>query len=224
MENEFLKGKIASGLFWKFSERVLAQFVSFIVSIVLARILLPEQYGIVSIVLIFISFADVFVTSGFSAALIQKKDANDTDFSTIFYCSLFASLIAYAILYLIAPLIAKFYNMYDLTIVIRVFSFKLIISSYNAIQHAYVSKHMVFKRFFFSTLIGTIISGFVGIILAYKGFGVWALIAQYLSNTCIDSIVLSFTIPWHPKCEFSYKSAKELIKFGTKVLIADFSR
>lgn len=223
MEQDSIKNKIFSGMFWKFGERILAQFVSFIVSIVLARMLLPEEYGIVSIVLIFITIADVFVSSGFTAALIQRKDAKNEDFSTIFYCSLAMSVLIYIVLFFMAPLIASFYNMADLTLVIRVFSLKLIISSYNSVQHAYVSRNMIFKRFFFSTLFGTIVSGIVGIILAYKGFGVWALISQYFVNSIVDSIVLSFTIPWHPQLVFSKGSAKSLMGFGWKVLVADLS-
>lgn len=223
MEKSSIKNKIFSGMFWKFGERILAQLVSFVISIVLARMLLPNEYGIVSIVLIFITIADVFVSSGFSSALIQKKDATDEDFSTIFYCSLAVSILTYIVLYLVAPFIANFYNMPELTLVVRVFSVKLIISAYNSVQHAYVSRNMIFKRFFFSTLFGTLLSGIVGIILAYKGFGVWALVAQYFVNSIVDSLVLSFTIPWHPRLVFSKKSAKELMGFGWKVLIADLS-
>lgn len=223
MEENSIKNKIFSGMFWKFGERILAQIVSFVVSIVLARILLPEEYGIVSIVLIFITLADVFVSSGFSSALIQKKDATNEDFSTIFYCSLAASFFMYMILFFCAPLIAVFYNMPELTLVVRIFSIKLIISAYNSVQHAYVSRHMIFKRFFFSTLFGTILSGIIGIIMAYKGFGVWALISQYFVNSIVDSLILSFTVPWHPQLVFSKKSAKDLMSFGWKVLVADLS-
>ena len=221
--NETTSQTVAAGVFWKFSERILAQAVSLIVSIILARFILPGQYGVISIVLIFISFADVLTISGYSAALIQKKDATKVDFDTIFYCSLITSLIVYLILFISAPLIASFYSMPVLIPVVRIFSLRVIISSYNSVQHAYVSRHMLFRKFFFSTLIGTIVSGFVGVILAIKGAGVWALVAQYLTNTVIDSIVLTFTISWRPGLNFSSKSAKGLIKYGWKVLAADFS-
>lgn len=212
-----------SSLVWKFGERFFAQAVSFVVSVVLARILAPSDYGVIAIVLVFIVFADVFVSSGFGTALIQKKDANMTDFSTIFYCSLVVSLIAYIFLFFCAPFIASFYEMPILTPVIRVFSLRLPIASYQTVQHAYVSRHMQFKKFFLSTIIGTFISGVVGIVLAMRGFGVWALVAQYLTNIIVDTIVLSFTIKWHPKLVFSRKSAKELMGFGWRVLAADFS-
>lgn len=215
------KKSVFSGLFWKFSERILAQGVSFVVSIVLARILMPEDYGVVAMVNIFIAIADVFVVSGFSTALIQKKDANDVDFSTILYCSLFVSVLIYIILYILAPYIAKFYSESVLTQVIRVFSLRMPLAAYNSVQHAYVSRHMLFKKFFYSTLIGTMISGIVGIFMAYAGFGVWALIAQYMTNSLIDIIVLSITINWKPKLLFSRNSAKTLMSYGSKVLVAD---
>jgi len=217
------KEKVFSGVFWKFSERILAQGISFIVSVVLARILMPEDYGMVAMVTIFIALADVFVSTGFSTALIQKKDASETDFSTLFYCSFMLSLIIYAVLFFCAPYIASFYKMKELSLVVRVFALRLPLSSYNAIQHAFVSRHMIFKRFFFSTLIGTLLSGVVGIFMAYKGFGVWALIGQYFTNSIVDTIVLSITVRWHPKFIFSFSSAKNLMNYGWKVLAADLS-
>lgn len=215
------KRSVFSGLFWKFNERILAQGVSFIVSIVLARLLMPEDYGVVAMVNVFITIADVFVVSGFSTALIQKIDANKTDFSTILYCSLLVSILIYGVLFVAAPFIARFYNEPILCNVIRIFSLRMPLAAYNSVQHAYVSRHMLFKKFFFSTLIGTLISGVVGIVMAYMGFGVWSLIAQYMTNSIIDIIVLSFTIEWKPQLLFSFESAKILMNYGWKVLIAD---
>lgn len=219
MENT--KRKIFSGFIWKFSERILAQLISFIVSVVLARIMMPEHYGIVAMVTVFINIANVFVTSGFSTALIQKKDASESDFSTIFWCSLVVSIIIYFLMFFSAPLIASYYREENLIWIIRVFAIKIIISAYNSIQHAYVSRHMLFKKFFYSTLFGTLISGIVGIVMALKGFGVWALVAQYLTNSTIDTIVLAITIPWHPRARFSGKTARQLMGYGWKILAAD---
>ena len=128
----------------------------------------------------------MFVTSGFSTALVQNKNATEIDFSTNFYCSLVMSIIVYAFMFFVSPFIANFYNMPELIIIIKVFSLRIPLSAISAIQHAYVERHMLFKRYFFSTLFGTLISGVVGIFLAYTGFGVWALIAQYFTNTIID--------------------------------------
>lgn len=214
---------IIPNLLWKFAERILAQGVSFIVSVVLARLLLPEDYGILAIVFVLIAFADVFIVSGFSTALIQKKDADEIDFSTNFYCSAIVSVALYGIVFFCAPVISRFYDLPLLIPVIRVMGIKILIGSYNSIQHAYVSRHMEFRKFFFSTLIGTIISGVLGIIAAWKGLGPWALVIQYLSNTMIDLIVLSFTVKWRPTLSFSWTSAKSMMRYGWKVFAADFS-
>lgn len=216
------KSGIAASLFWKFGERFFAQGVSFFVSIVLARILTPQDFGLVAMVMIFISFADVFVVSGFSTALIQNKNATDEDFSTMFYCSFVFSCILYVILFLGAPVIASFYNEPALVSILRFFSLRIPLSAYNSMQHAYVSRNMMFKKFFFSTLAGTIISGVVGVFFAYHGFGPYALIAQYFTNTIIDTFVLSLTIPWRIRLVFSKESAKNMMKYGWKVLAADF--
>lgn len=216
-----LSKKVFSGFFWKFSERVLAQLISFIVSVIIARILSPDDYGLVAMSMIFISLANVFVVNGFSTALIQKKDVNIDSFSTLFYCSLLISIILYILLFFTAPFISAFYNKTEITQLIRVFAIMLPLSSYKSIQNAYVSKNLDFKKFFFSTLSGTIVSAIVGIIMAIKGFGVWALVAQYFSNNIIDSIVLTFTIKWRPKLVFSFKTVKPLLLFGSKILVVD---
>lgn len=221
MENK-LKKQIISGLFWKFGERILAQGVSFVVSLILARMLLPEEYGIVALVLIFINLANVFVTNGFGEALIQKVDAKQRDFSTVFFCSLFISGVLYMSLFVLAPFIAAFYSNEQLVMVLRVLGFQVPISSFNTIQQAYVSKKMMFKKFFYSTLVGTIISGFIGIILAYKGFGIWALVAQYMLKTIINTCILFITIDWKPTLEFDINSAKSLFSYGWKLVVAQF--
>lgn len=222
-DSENLKRKIFTGLLWKFAERISAQGVSFLVSVVLARILMPSDYGSVALILVFINIANVFVTSGFSTALVQKKDADSVDFSTNFYCSLCMSVLVYAVLFLAAPWIASFYEMPELIQILRVFALKIPLSAYSAIQHAYVERNMLFKRYFFSTLGGTLISGAVGIVMAICGFGAWALIAQYFTNTIVDILVLSITVPWHPKLAFSWKSAKSMMNYGWKILAADLS-
>lgn len=216
-----MKKSIISDVFWSFGERIIAQLVSFIVSIVLARILSPDDYGVVAILLIFISLADVFVSNGFGTALIQDKDADKDDFSTIFYCSLIVSIIVYVILFFAAPLMAKFYNNDTIIVLMRVLAIRIPISAYNTIQRAYISRNMMFKKFFYITLIGTTISAIVGISMAYHGAGAWALIAQYLTNTIIDSVTLSMVVEWKPRWVFKIKRAKKLMTFGWKVLAAE---
>ena len=223
-ENEIqtLKNKTISGLFWRFGERITAQIISFVVSVVLARILLPEQYGIVAIVTIFINLANVFVTSGLGTSLVQKKDADELDFSTMFWASIALSLVLYAIIFIISPIVAKIYNNELLTIVLRVMGLKIPIAAINSIQQAYVQRKMIFKKFFFSTIIGTIISAFVGIGMALKGCGVWALVGQYLTNSVIDTCVLWITVKWKPHFMFSRQRFKTLFSYGWKIMMASF--
>ena len=221
MNNEQnIKNKVLSNLFWRFAERCGAKLVSFVVSIILARILLPEAYGTVALITVFITIFQVFVDSGLGNALIQKKDADNLDFSTVFYTNIVFCIVLYGIIYLISPYIAIFYNDSSLTIYIRVLSLSLLISGIKNVQQAYVSKKMMFKKFFFSTIGGTIVAGTIGIVMALNGFGVWALIAQQLTNLLIGTIILWITVKWKPQLKFSFKRLKELFSFGWKLLIA----
>ena len=205
---------------WKFSERITAQVVTLLVSIILARLLDPEHYGLISIVMIFITIANVFVSDGFGSALIQKKDADELDFNSVLWFNLFFSFVLYLILFVFAPFISNFYGEgYELiTPVLRVLGIRLIVSSINSVQHAYVAKKMIFKKFFLATLFGTLVSGVIGIYMAYSGFGVWALVGQYLANTTIDTIVLQFSLKIKPKMLFSFSRLKGLIGFGSRIL------
>ena len=221
MKKKGLKEKVFSGLFWKLSERLGAQIVTFIVSIVLARILSPSDYGAIAMITIFITIANVFVESSFGKSLIQKKDADNIDFSTIFYFNIVFSIIMYLIVFFTAPFVANFYNMEILCPTMRVLGIKLILAGINSVQQAYVSRHMIFKKFFFSTIIGTIISAFVGIWMAYHDFGVWALVGQYLTNSFMDTIILWFTVRWRPILAFSFARLKKLFSYGWKILFAD---
>lgn len=220
MQNSSDKKKIISSLIWRFSERTAAQGVSFIVSVILARLLTPEDYGLIGLITVFISIATVFVSSGFGNALIQKENATQTDYSSVFYFSIFMGMVMYVVLFASSPLIADFYNEPLLIPVVRVLSISLIIAGINSVQQAYVSKTMQFKRFFFSTIIGTVISAFIGIYMAYKGFGVWALVVQNLSNQIIDTCVLWFTVKWRPTIEFSLTEMKKMFGYGWKLLFS----
>lgn len=216
-----LQRKVFSGLLWKFGERIGAQAVSFLVSIILARLLLPSDYGVIALITIFIDIANVFVSSGFGAALVQKKDADEVDFSSVFYFSIVMSWVLYAIVFFGAPAVAGFYGKEILMPVLRVMALKLPLAGVNSVQHAYVQKKMLFKRFFFSTLIGTVGSAVVGIVMAYTGFGAWALVAQYLFNSTMDTVVLWFTVRWRPVWRFSLGRMKYLFGFGWKMLASE---
>lgn len=212
--------KLTSNFFWRYAERLGAQGVTFVVSIVLARILDPAVYGTISLVTVFTAILEVFVGSGIATALIQKKDADDLDFSTVFYFNIALCLVLYFLMFLAAPFIAAFYNRPELTPIVRVLSLTLVISGVKNVQHAYVSRHMIFKKFFYATLGGTIGAAVVGIVMALNGFGVWALVAQSLFNHTIDTIILWVVVKWRPKKMFSWSRLKQLYSYGWKLLVS----
>lgn len=218
MEN--IKQSVFSNIIWRFAERCGAQIVSFIVSIVLARILAPEAYGTIALITVFINILQVFVDNGLGNALIQKKNADDLDFSTVFYTNMTMCIVLYIIVFLGAPLIANFYKNDSLVNLVRVLGLTIIISGIKNIQQAYVSRNLIFKKFFFATLVGTIGAAVIGIVMALKGFGVWALVAQQLFNLTIDTIVLWITVKWRPKKMFSFKRLKEMFSYGWKLLVS----
>lgn len=220
MEDNNIKFKVIYNLFWKLMERGGVQGIQFIVQIVLARLLTPNDYGIISLITIFIAIANVFVQSGFNTALIQKKDVNEEDFSSVFYLSLFVSGIVYYILFITAPFIANFYEEPLLISVIRVLSVILFFGAFNSIQNAVVARKMQFKNLFFSSLGAMTISGIIGIIMAFKGFGVWALVAQQITNQLSTAIILLFTVKWRPQPLFSFERIKVLFSYGSKLLVS----
>lgn len=201
-------------------ERIGSQLVTAIVSIVLARILMPEDYGIISLVTIFITICDVFISSGFGNALIQKANADEVDFSSVFYASLAISAVLYVVLFFTAPLLAGFYENDIITPIIRVMGLRLPIAAIYSVQQAYVSRNMQFRKFFVATLVGTIASGGVGIGMAYGGCGVWSLVGQNMTNVLVNMVVLFFVVRWTPKLVFSFKKIKGLLSYGWKLLVS----
>lgn len=213
-----IRRSVIGNLIWRFSERTAAQGMQFIVSIVLARMLLPEDYGTISLITVFINILSIFVQSGFGNALIQKKHADQIDFSSVFYFNIFIGVLLYIILFASAPLIAAFYQNAQLVPLMRVLGINLIIGGVNGVQQAYVSRQMQFKKFFFSTLIGTVLSGALGIFMAYRGAGVWALVIQNLTNQFLNTAVLWITVKWRPQAVFSLKRIRQMFSFGSKLL------
>ena len=220
MKNKRENNSTTANFIWRFTERTAAQLVTFVVSIILARILSPEYYGTIALVMVFTTILQVFVDSGLGTALIQKKDADDLDFSSVFFFNMFMCVVLYIVMYSASPYIAAFYNDKGLTPIIRFISLTIIISGVKGIQQAYVSRNMLFKRFFFSTIGGTVASAIIGIFLAYKGYGVWALAIQQVSNAAIDTLILWLTVRWKPKFMFSWQRLKSLLKFGWKLLVS----
>ena len=211
---------VIKNFLWRLAERVGAQGVKLLVELVLARILLPEQYGVIAMVAVFITVFNVFVDSGLGNALIQKKDADDLDFSSVFWFNVVWCVVLYGVLFLISPLVASFYHREELTQILRVLGLQIVISGVKNVYQAYVSRTMQFRKFFFSTLGGTVGAAVIGITMAYRGYGVWALVAQQLFNVLTDTVILTITVKWHPKRIFSLERLKGLLSYGWKLLLS----
>lgn len=205
---------------WRLAERTGAQIVSFLVSIILARIIAPSDYGIIAIINVLLSFLQVFVDSGLGTALIQKREADQLDYSTVFIANILICIVTYILLFFEAPFLEIFFGIEDLALYFRVSGLGLLIAGLKNILQAYISKHMQFKKFFFATLFGTIVSAIVGVTMAINGMGIWALISQSLINTFIDTLVLWIVVKWRPSCQFSISRLGELFSFGWKVLVS----
>lgn len=214
---------LLNNLFWKFAERSAAQLVSLVVSIVLARLLMPSDYGAIAMVMVFITFAQVLVDGGFSGALIQKKNADKLDFSTVLYFVIIVSIILYVVIWFAAPWISSFYGKgYEiLTPVFRVIGVQIIIYGINSVQQAYISRQMMFRKFFYSTLVGTIISAIVGLLMAYSDLGVWALVGQQLTASFVNTLTLFLITRKLPGIEFSWERLKGLLNYGIKLFGAN---
>ena len=217
MEKNFT---VISNLIWRFMERCGAQLVSFVVTVVLARLVEPELFGVITTVTVINSILLVFVDSGMANSLIQKKDPDDLDFSSVFYFNLVFCVFLYIGLFFAAPFIAQIYKNTALTPIIRVLGLSIVAAGVKNVQQAYVSKTMQFKRFFFATLGGTVLAGTVGIVMALRGFGVWALVAKELVNVCANTVILWLTVDWRPKRMFSFERLKGLLSYGWKLLVS----
>ena len=215
-----LRNKTISGVIWKGLERVSAHLVSMVVSIVLARILIPDDYSVVSIVTIFFTFCNLFISGGLNTALVQKKNADIIDFSTILISNITIAAFLYVVMFFCAPLIANIYNKEILIPVIRVMALSFFINGYKSVLSAKITSDLQFRKFFFSTIIGTIISAGVGIAMALNGFGPWALVAQQMTNSFVDSLVLTITARCKFIFRFSWERFKGLFRFGGKIFLA----
>ncbi len=220
MVNHSVKNKILSSFIWKFMEQFSVQGVQFVISIVLARLLEPDIYGVVAIMMIFITVANAFVQTGFNTALIQKKDVDNLDLSSVLYISLFTALFFYILIYFSAPVIAEFYNQPIIVPLLRVLAFTLFFGAVSSVQRAIVARSMQFKTFFISSLLGSIISGGVGIILAFYGYGIWALVIQHLISNAVIMVILWIILKWKPTLTISLKRVWGLFSYGWKILVA----
>jgi teichuronic acid exporter len=208
------------GFVWKFIERCVTQGLKFIIQILLARLLFPYEYGIIALIAIFISIADTVVQSGLNTALIQKKDADEADFSTVLTTSIVLAMVSYVILFISASLIARIFEEAILTKVIRVLGINIFFGALYSVQIAYLSKKLLFKYNFLSSFVATIISGIISVYLAYRGYGVWAMVLQQLLQQIIAVVVLLLMLKWIPKFRFSFNRFKVLFSFGWKIMSA----
>lgn len=211
MKNAFL---------WKLLERFGVQGIQFILQLILARLLSPEHYGVLSIMIIFTSLATVFIQTGFNAALIQNKDVTEEDYSSVFWVSLGVAGIMYGLIFMGAPVIAVFYSMPDIVAPLRVLALMLFPGTLNSIQLAKVSRELDFKRIFYSNIGGIVVAGAAGVAIAFMGGGLWALVVQNILNITVACLVMWFTVNWRIRMVCNLKRVAELFRFGWKLLVS----
>ena len=222
MEEIYSKGNVIKSFFWKLLERFSVQGLSLCITLVLARILSPSDYGTVAIITVFVNLANVIIDGGLNTALIQKKDTDSLDYSTIFFSSILLSIVLYALLYVTSPWIAEFYDIPELVDMIRILGVILVFEAVNSIQRAYVSKMMLFRKLFYSSFFALLVSGSLGIYMALNDYGVWALISQQMTCVLVTIIIMWFTIKWRPILAFSFESFKKLFDYGWKIFGLNF--
>lgn len=215
-----IKKEAAKSVIWSTIERFSVQGVQFAVSIVIARLLFPSDYGLIAMLSIFMALAQTFVDSGFANALIQKKNKTDADFNTVFYFNIGISVLVYFLLYITAPYIASFYNEPELKLITRIISLGVVINSFGIVQQAKLTIELNFKKMAYASLLAALCSGAVGIVLAYNGWGVWALVCQTLGNNFLRVVLIWFFSRWSPKIQFSIDSFRALFSFGSKILLS----
>ena len=220
MPEDNLKASVISSLFWKSLERGGVSGIQLIIQIILARLLLPEDYGIIALIVVFISISQTFVQSGLGTALIQKREVTDEDYSSVFYLTLLIAFVFYGILFLAAPFIAAFYNQPLITPILRVLGLTLLFGAVNTIQNAVIERNFQFKKLFVSSVGAVLLSGVVGIAMAYTGYGVWALVGQQFTAITVLCAIMWLTVKWRPKLLFSLARVKELFSFGWKLLVS----
>jgi len=215
--------KITKNLAWGYAEQVLTYLISFATSLVLSRILAPEIYGTITLLNVLIALLQLCMDCGLSNALIQKKDADERDFSTVFWANICLSTIMYIALFFLAPYIADFYNDSSITSILRVLGLWIVTYGVKNVQVAYVTKKLLFKKLFWASLFGTIVAGITAVYLAINGYGAWSLVALHIVDNVLDTIIIWFTLGFRPKKVFDFSRFKTLFKFGSKLFIASIA-
>jgi len=222
-DQNIITKKVVFGSLWVYLDKLITQLVTFSVSIILARILSPEIYGTIALVTIFITIADVFVSSGFGNSLIQKKMPDETDYSTALISGIVMAVVVYALLYSTAPIISKFYSRDELTLIVRVMAIRVIFAAVNSIQRAYIQKQFDFKVIFITGFTSSLLSGILGIFMALRGYGVWSLVSQNLAQSVIITIFLGISSGLKPNCKFSFSRLCPMFSFGWKILLVNLT-
>ena len=200
---ENLGNQVKKGVFWTFGERIGSKVVQFLLQLLLARILVPEDYGLCALLLAFVNIATVLVNSGLNTALVQQKEPKHIDYSSVFYVSFALATLLYGILYISANEIALFFKDGRITLLLRVISITLLLGAFNSVQVAYLMKRMQFKKMFYGNFLGVLVSAFVSVYFALNGAGVWAIVIQYVANRIVVTLTLLFLVRWFPRFEFS---------------------
>lgn len=215
-----LKKEAVLGMVWVFADAFIIKGISFIGSIFLARLLIPSDFGLIAMISIFISIGTVFLDSGLSSSLIRNNNNDECDYSTIFYINIFLSCIVYVFFFITSPLIAEFYNQEILILIIRVYCISFFIGALTSVQMTILIKEMKFKKIALINIPGVIIGSFIGILMAYKDYGVWSIIGMYLTNQFILLVIIWIVSDWKPKFIFSFKKLKYHYDFGYKLFIS----
>ncbi|NLZ96053.1 MAG: lipopolysaccharide biosynthesis protein, partial [Bacteroidales bacterium] len=217
---ESLRNKTAKGVGWSFVDNIASSGITFLVGLVLARLLTPAEYGIMAMITIFIAVSNSIIDSGFSNALIRKVHIERIDYNTVFYFNLVASFVLYGLLYILSPTISTFFKEPILLNVTRVIGWMLIINALAIIPRTILVKNVDFKTQTKASLIASITSGIIGIGMALTGWGVWSLVSQQLSRQFLNTLFLWIYCRWRPIWEFSTRSFKEMFGFGSKLLLS----
>ncbi|MRZ57487.1 oligosaccharide flippase family protein, partial [Parabacteroides distasonis] len=218
--SDSVKHRAVKGVMWSAVERFSVQGIQFVLSIVIARLVLPSEYGLIAMLGIFLAIAQTFVDSGFSNALIQKKDRTEVDYSTVFYFNILIALVVYGVLFISAPYIASFYREPELTVVTRWVGLNLLLNGLSIVQRAKLTVCVDFKTQAKASLIAVLMSGLVAVCLAYRDYGVWALVLQSLLSSFLNTLLLWIFSRWLPLWCFSWKSFRSLFSFGSKLLLS----
>ena len=212
------KKQFANSVIWKFTDIMFRKIIGFIIAMLLARLIEPEAYGIIALTTVFIAFSDIFILNGFNVALIQKKIISDKDYSTVFCMSFIFSVILYFIFFFSAPFVADFYNSAELKYVLRIITVVILFQSVTTVIRAKATREMAFKKMAISSSISSVFAGIVGVIFAYYGYGVWALVVQQLLSSCLDMFFMIIFFSWKVSFRFSKRIAYSVSKFSFGVI------